>query len=132
MNCYTDPTVFYLAGAVETLPGFVVANTETVAVTGTDGNAVPTIVAGDAVANRLVTTTAERHFLASDGTSGTPSESAKNTIKQGRNSDLTILENIAGEGDRTLDIHVGNIPGHESQDDGPSSTYRWSGYAAHN
>lgn len=89
MNVYTDPKVFNLAAAVEKLPA--------------------TLTGEPKVANRVATGGMFGHCTAPNGTNSGGAIYANSPMKTAKSCDLAVVPGKAGEGGRTLDIHVGNV-----------------------
>ncbi len=104
MKVYTDPRIFNLAAAVEKLPSLMLDEKQAQAATGTNGTD-----GGEQGANRVANALTKGHLLALTGTIG---EGRKDANLPGKQADLpssALTGKRAGEGGRTLDIHVGNV-----------------------
>jgi integrase len=116
MNVYTDPRIFNLAAAVEKLPGTGpdTPQAQTQAATGTDASRPlpgPGLGTGEKrVANRVATTAPHGRCSASIGTDEGSKKPQDLSGKMRNVQSKSRIDITAGEGDRTLDMHVGNVP----------------------
>jgi len=112
MNCYTDPRIFDLAGAVERLPALPGGDAEVQAAKATGTDDKPVQQDGKQVANRVAIATLDRQSVAAN-------DNAHEDDRQSQPLEMAAIGNKkphpagmgkrAGDGARTHDIHVGNV-----------------------
>jgi len=107
MNVYTDPKIFDMAGAVEKLPAMKAFVTPVIAATGTEGpkSGVSKIVSNEPAGIGYCSAVSGSQKRSS-GRSVSPVSGSDWQQKTPSGRDGV---NEAGEGGRTLDIHVGNV-----------------------